>query len=240
MALAQALFMDYGSADLSLTFVEKSSYFYIPTETGITVDIPIPSSAQAGDLLVITAIFDNTTLSWNSFDSNSNSSTVISSTASTFTVNGANYYLIYDGSATYVRVTQATSQSPDNRAGSLMVFRPSSSISTISIAGSVIDLAPSLNNSITLSGLSAVPSGSVRLVMAVGSSRVTGAGDINDVYYLNLTASASGWDLTENTTNEMQMGYLIEPEGTSWTTTTSSVPADENNHLLSLYALDIS
>jgi hypothetical protein len=230
MALAQALMMGYKVPTLdSLSYVATETVHN--TSASGSVTIGIPSSAQLNDLLMIEGVIRSTFPSVTVVDSNSNAATVYE-TAQQINPNACYSYLLYDGSATSVTVTFGGSS--NTNAGRCTAFRPSAPISNISVSSTSESSVSAI--SLSLSGLSNVPSNGMRLNWAAGSGRPDST--YNDCT-LSISAGASGWTVVNNS-GEPNYAYLIESGGTVYTNTTAEVDDGGIRNTLSLAALDLT
>lgn len=230
MALAQALMMGYKESTLdSLSYVATETVHNTTSSGSVTIDVP--SLAQAGDLLMIEGVIRSTFPSVTVVDSNSNAATVYE-TAQQVNPNACYSYLIYDGSATSVTVTFGGSSNTNS--GRCTAFRPSKLISNISVSSTSESSIDAI--SLSLSGLSNVPSNGMRLNWAAGSGRP-------DATYnnctLSISAGASGWTVVNNS-GEPNYAYLIESGDTVYTNTTAEVDDGGIRNTLSLAALDLT
>lgn len=231
MALAQALMMGYKVPTIdSLSYVATETVYNTTQSNSVTIGIP--SSAQLNDLLMIEGVIRSTFPSVTVVDSNSNAATVYE-TAQQINPNACYSYLIYDGSATSVTVTFGGSSHTNS--GRCTAFRPSGPISNISVSSSSESSTSAI--SLSLSGLSNVPSNGMRLNWAAGSGRPEHS-TYNDCT-LSISAGASGWTVVNNS-DEPNYAYLIESGGTVYTNTTAEVDDGGIRNTLSLAALDLT
>lgn len=231
MALAQALMMGYKVPTLdSLSYVATEAVHNTTASGSVTINIP--SSAQTNDLLMIEGVIRTVISSVTVVDSNGNAATAYE-TAGVMVNPGACYsYLIYDGSATSVTVTFVDKSSTN--AGRCTAFRPSKPISNISVSSTSESSVHAI--SLSLSGLSNVPSNGMRLNWAAGSGRPDAT--YNDCT-LSISAGASGWTVVNNS-GEPNYAYLIESGGTAYTNTTAEVDDGGIRNTLSLAVLDLT